>query len=90
MKAFKTLLILTLLLGEFGIPPTPAKELSAVYTTPTLAMKPNVLLAAGTGAICPRLSGVGNAVGILLMLFLFYEARCRREQPLGTVEFVVN
>ena len=53
MKAFKTLLILTLLLGEFRIPPTPAKELSAVYTTPMLARKPNVLLAAGTcGSAC--------------------------------------
>ena len=44
MKAFKTLLILTLLLEEFRIPPTPAKELSAVYTTPMLARKPDVLL----------------------------------------------
>ena len=44
MKVFKTLLILTLLLGDFGIPPNLAKELSAAYTTPMLAMKSNVLL----------------------------------------------
>ena len=36
--------ILTLLLGDFGTPPTPAKELSAARTTPILAMKLNVLL----------------------------------------------
>jgi len=43
MKAFKTVLVLTLLRGDLGTPPTPAKDLSAVYTTPMLAMKPNVL-----------------------------------------------
>ena len=83
MKAFKTVLVLTLLLGDFGTPQTPAKDLSAVYTTPMLAMKPNVLLAAGTAATCPRVpSAVGSAVGILLMLFLYYESRCQREKPL--------
>jgi len=30
-----------------GIPPTPAKELSAAYTTPMLAMKLNVLATDG-------------------------------------------
>jgi len=44
MIAFKTLLIQTLLLGDFGTPPTPAKELYAACTTPILAMKSNVLL----------------------------------------------
>ena len=44
MKTFKTLLILTLLLGDFGIPPNPAKELPTAYTTLMLAMKSNVLL----------------------------------------------
>ena len=44
MKAFKTLLVLTLLLGDFGTPPTTAKELYAAYTTPILAMKTDVLL----------------------------------------------
>ena len=44
MKAFKILLILTLLLGDFGTPPSPAKEVSAARTTPILAMKLNVLL----------------------------------------------
>jgi len=39
MKEFNTLLILTLLLGDFGIPPTSAKELYAAHTTPILAMK---------------------------------------------------
>ena len=43
MKVFKTLLILTLLLGDFGTPPSPAKEVSAARTTPILAMKSNVL-----------------------------------------------
>jgi len=38
-----TLLVLNLLLGDFGTPPTPAKELSAACTTPILAMKLNVL-----------------------------------------------
>ena len=44
MKEFNTLLILTLLLGDFGIPPTSAKELYAAHTTPILAMKSEVLL----------------------------------------------
>ena len=44
MKELKTLLILTLLLGDFGTPPTSAKELYAAYTTPILAMKSDVLL----------------------------------------------
>ena len=44
MKEFKTLLVLTLLLGDFGTPPTSAKELYAAYTTPILAMKSDVLL----------------------------------------------
>ena len=44
MKAFKTLFILTLLLGDFGTPPTSAKELYAAYTTSILAMKSDVLL----------------------------------------------
>ena len=43
MNVFKTLLVLTLLLGDFGTPPTPAKEVSAAHTTPILAMKSNVL-----------------------------------------------
>jgi len=43
MKVFKTLLILTLLLGDFGTPPSPAKEVSAARTTRILAMKSNVL-----------------------------------------------
>ena len=44
MKEFKSLLGLTLLLGDFGTPPTSAKELYAAYTTPILAMKSDVLL----------------------------------------------
>ena len=44
MKAFKTLLVLTLLYVDYGTPPTSAKELSAACTTPILAMKSNVLL----------------------------------------------
>ena len=83
MKAFKSVLVLTLLLGDFGTPPTPAKDLSAVYTTPMLAMKPSVLLAEGTAATCPRVpSAVGSAVGILLILLLYCESRCQREKPL--------
>ena len=34
MAGMKTLLILTLLFGDFGTPPTPAKELSAAHTEP--------------------------------------------------------
>jgi len=37
MKEFKSLLVLTLLLGDFGTTPTSAKELYAAYTTPILA-----------------------------------------------------
>jgi len=44
VKAFKTLLVLTLLFGDCGTPPTSAKELHAAYTTPILAMKLDVLL----------------------------------------------
>ena len=40
----KTLLGLTLLLGDFGTPPTSAKELYGACTTPILAMKSDVLL----------------------------------------------
>ena len=43
-EGIQDFLILTLLLGDFGIPPNPVKELSAAYTTPMLAMKLNVLL----------------------------------------------
>ena len=32
MKVFKTLLVLTLLLGDFGTPPTSAKELYVICT----------------------------------------------------------
>jgi len=48
-----------------------------------LAMKPNVLLAAGMAATRTRVpSAVGSAVGILLMLLLYYGSRCKQEKPL--------
>ena len=40
----ETLLVLTMLLGDFGTPPTSAKELYAAYTTPILAMKSDDLM----------------------------------------------
>ena len=89
MKPFKTLLILTLLLGEFRIPPTPAKELSAVYTTPMLARKPNVLLAAGTTPRVP--SAVGSAVegGVLLRVTMPQNAS-KRLADNSTVQYIPN
>jgi len=44
VKVFKTLLILTVLLGDFDTPLTSANELYAAYATPILAVKSDVLL----------------------------------------------